>query len=60
MNIHDLENEENLTFLYRTPKYEMGPLNVTMIQYRYQSIFDIDSDTANGLAIITLNDESGL
>ena len=24
-NIHDLEDVENLTFLYRTPKYEMEP-----------------------------------
>lgn len=29
-----------------TPKYEMDPLNVTMIQQRYQNVFSIDSDEA--------------
>lgn len=52
-NIQNLENEENLTFLYRTPKYEMDPLNVTMIQKRYQTIFSIDSDEAFKMAIVT-------
>lgn len=52
-NIQNLENEENLTFLYRTPKYDMGPLNVSMIQQRYKNIFNIDSDEAFEMATIT-------
>lgn len=52
-NIQNLEDEENLTFLYRTPKYEMEPLNVTMIRHRYQTIFSIDTDAAFEMAIIT-------
>ena len=52
-NIHNLENEENLTFLYRTPKYVMEPLNVTMLQQRYKTIFSIDSDKAYDMAVIT-------
>ena len=30
-NIEDLQNEKNLTFLYRTPKIKLGPLNMTAI-----------------------------
>lgn len=52
-NIHNLENEENLTLLYRTPKYEMEPLNVAMIQQRYRDIFSIDSEKAFDMAVIT-------
>lgn len=52
-NIHNLENEDNLTFLYRTPKYEMEPLNITMIQQRYKNIFSVDSDKAFEMAVIT-------
>lgn len=52
-NIHNLENEDNLTFLYRTPKYEMEPLNITMIQQRYSSIFNFDLEKAFEIAAIT-------
>ena len=48
-----MEDEENLTFLYRTPKYDMTPLNVTMIQQRYKTIFSIDAETAFNMAVIT-------
>ncbi|MEE1248074.1 MAG: ATP-binding protein [Lachnospiraceae bacterium] len=52
-NIHDLENEDNLTFLYRTPKLEMKPLNITRIRDRYSKIFNIASDKAMEMALIT-------
>lgn len=52
-NIQDLEDEENLTFLYRTPKYEMGPLNVTLIQKKYEKLFAIDAESAFEMAVIT-------
>ena len=52
-NVHDLENEDNLTFLYRTPKLEMKPLNITLIRDRYGKIFDISADKAMEMAIIT-------
>ena len=38
-NISDLKNEKNLTFLYRTPQYEMEPLNLTLIADRYSNLF---------------------
>ena len=52
-NIHSLENVENLTFLYRTPKYEMSPLNLTLIAARYMKIFEIDQETAMDMARLT-------
>ena len=47
------ENEDNLTFLYRTPKLEMKPLNITRIRDRYSKIFGISSEKAMEMALIT-------
>lgn len=52
-NIRSLENEKNLTFLYRTPKYEMEPLNITLIADRYSKTLGINHETAMEYAIIT-------
>jgi len=52
-NIHNLEDEENLTFLYRTPKYEMEPLNLTLIAQRYMQILQVPQETAMDMAIMT-------
>ena len=52
-NISDLKNEKNLTFLYRTPQYEMEPLNLTLIADRYSKLFGIDREKAMDMAIIT-------
>ena len=52
-NIRDLENEKNLTFLYRTPKYEMEPLNLTLICERYRQLLDVSQDEAMEMAIMT-------
>lgn len=52
-NINDLKNEKNLTFLYRTPQYEMEPLNLTLIADRYSRVFAIDREKAMDMAIIT-------
>ncbi len=52
-NIHNLEDEKTLTFLYRAPKVEMEPLNTTLISQRYMKVFDIDSDEAYKMAAIT-------
>ncbi|MBE5837059.1 ATP-binding protein [Butyrivibrio sp.] len=52
-NINDLKNEKNLTFLYRTPQYEMEPLNLTLIADRYSKLFGIDREKAMDMAIIT-------
>lgn len=52
-NINDLKNEKNLTFLYRTPQYEMEPLNLTLIADRYSKVFGIEKEKAMDMAIIT-------
>lgn len=52
-NIHNLQNEDNLTFLYRTPTIEMEPLNITLIKQRYMNLFHVDGDSAFEMALIT-------
>lgn len=52
-NIHNLENEDTLTFLYRAPKYEMEPLNITLVKMHYKKIFNISDDEAMELAVTT-------
>lgn len=52
-NIHNLENADNLTFLYRAPKYEIDSLNITLIQQRYMRIFSKSKEEALEMAKIT-------
>lgn len=52
-NVHNLENVDNLTFLYRATKYEMEPLNLTIVRNRYAEIFGMDQDEAWEMATLT-------
>ena len=52
-NINNLQNEKNLTFLYRAPKIELEPLNIGAISRNYQAAFHIDQQTALRMARIT-------
>lgn len=52
-NIEDLQNEKNLTFLYRTPKIKLGPLNMTAIMSRYRSLFHLSDPDAIAMARLT-------
>ena len=52
-NIRDLENEKILTFLYRTPKYEMGPLNLTLVAERYKTLLCVSQEEAWEMAVMT-------
>lgn len=52
-NIHDLENQDNLTFLYRTPKIEMEPLNISLVTQRYMRVFNLNQEKAFEMALIT-------
>ncbi len=52
-NISNLQNEENLTFLYRAPKIELKPLNLGMIAGNYERTLGIDGDTALKMARLT-------
>ena len=52
-NIRELENEKDLTFLYRAPKIEMEPLNLTRIAEKYRDILKVDNEKAMDMAIMT-------
>ena len=52
-NIYELQNDDTLTFLYRSPRIDLAPLNKVSIKQRYQEIFQISSDKANELAEMT-------
>ena len=49
-NIHNLEDEKNLTFLYRAPKYHMAPLNFVAMKNSYRDTLGIGEDEAGELA----------
>lgn len=48
--IYELQNEDTLTFLYRAPKIELQPLNISMIAARYQTIFNLTDEDARNMA----------
>ena len=43
-NVYELQNKSTLTFLYRAPKIEMGPLNARLVARQYQRTFDIPEE----------------
>lgn len=49
-NINKLQNEDNLTFLYRAPKIYLSSLNVSRISDVYERTLGLDRDKATGLA----------
>lgn len=52
-NIDELQNEKNLTFLYRAPKIQMKPLNQRAIIKKYMNIFQIEREQAAQMAELT-------
>jgi len=52
-NINRLQNEENLTFLYRAPKIYLNALNTYRIADHYEMIPHVSKDTALEMARIT-------
>lgn len=52
-NVHVLQNEKSLTFLYRAPKIELKPLNIGTIAQNYGRIFHLDEDEALKMAQLT-------
>lgn len=52
-NIYELQNQKTLTFLYRAPKIEMSPLNISMVMHKYQEIFSLDDEHALSMAKLT-------
>ena len=52
-NIHSLQNEKNLTFLYRAPKYMLQPLNVIAMSNNYREMLGIPQEEADEMARMT-------
>ena len=49
-NIYELQNDKDLTFLYRAPKINLEPLNLAAITNSYQELLNITKDEALVLA----------
>ena len=52
-NINALQNEKQLTFLYRAPKMELKPLNIKTIADNYKNNFGLDDAKALRMAKLT-------
>jgi len=52
-NIRGLQDENSLTFLYRTPRIELQPLNLSSIAYNYKVTFHIPETEAREMADMT-------
>ncbi|MBR1599676.1 MAG: ATP-binding protein [Lachnospiraceae bacterium] len=53
-NIDELQNEKNLTFLYRAPRIALKPLNTRSMADNYMNNIDIDDETAMTMAKMTM------
>ncbi len=49
-NIYELQNDKDLTFLYRAPKISLEPLNLAAITNSYQELLNITKEDALTLA----------
>lgn len=52
-NIHNLQNDKSLTFLYRAPKMILEPLNYTAVRKQYMDIFQLNIEAAGEMARLT-------
>ena len=52
-DIESLENEDHLTFFLRAEKFEMKPLNLTIIRADYMKTLGVDLEVAEKLAYLT-------
>ena len=52
-NIRSLQNEKNLTFLYRTPRIDLKPLGIIGMANDYKEVFDISDKEAEAMAKFT-------
>lgn len=53
-NIDELQNEKNLTFLYRAPKVYLTGLNLGAVARRYREIFSLNEEQATEMANLTM------
>ena len=52
-NIEELQNEKNLTFLYRAPKIYLKPLNIQSIAENYRKVFGFEQSSSLYMAKLT-------
>lgn len=52
-NISKIQDNKNLTFLYRAPKLLLAPLNLTLIAAKYKEVFRLDDKEAYKMAEAT-------
>ena len=52
-NIAELQNEKSLTFLYRAPKIQLSPLDLSSIMRSYQTLFNLDKEESVKMAQLT-------
>ena len=52
-NLYDLQNNPSITFLYRSPKILLEPLNIASISARYKEAFSLNDEEALLLANYT-------
>ncbi len=52
-NIYNLQNDKSLTFLYRSPKTELEPLNYTAVRKSYKDTFNLSMEEAEAMAGLT-------
>jgi len=52
-DIESIENADGLTFFLRATKYEMKPLNLTVIEEDYERTLGLDEEVARQLALST-------
>lgn len=53
-NIMAFQNVSNLTFLYRAPKIELGPLDAAAMARTYQKVLNVSTERSAQMARITL------
>ena len=53
-NIEDLQNVKTLTFLYRAPKIELKPLNLSLIAKKYKESFNLNDEESMSMAKATM------
>ncbi|MGT2929017.1 ATP-binding protein [Streptococcus dentasini] len=52
-NIYELQNDATLTFLYRSPRLDLAPLDKISIKKRYREIFNLTDEKAIDMANLT-------
>lgn len=52
-NVSKIQDEESLTFLYRTPKIKLGSLSINSMAHSYKKYLDIEDVQAKEMALFT-------